>query len=163
MSTRSSWYHWKKHNAGQAPMGHEGSTRFRPKGSEGVNLNQRFYLGFSGNGKAAQHEYFRIGSLGLLQWLRGRKSACSVGDTGGTGLIPGSVRFPGRGHGNPLRCSCLEDPTDEGAWWATVHGVAKNRIRLSDFLFASWQTHSWPSEAFSLSENRLPRGERQQF
>lgn len=36
-------------------MGHEGSTRFRPKGSEGVNLNQRFYLGFSGNGKAAQH------------------------------------------------------------------------------------------------------------
>ena len=36
-----------------------------------------------------------------------------------------SGRSPGGGHGNPLQCSCLENPTDRGAWWATVHGVAK--------------------------------------
>ena len=41
------------------------------------------------------------------------------------------------GNGNPLQYSCLENPTDEGAWWATVHGVTKSRIRLSDFTFTS--------------------------
>ena len=38
-------------------------------------------------------------------------------------------------NGTPLQCSCLEDPMDGGAWWAVVHGVAKSRIRLSDFPF----------------------------
>ena len=42
-------------------------------------------------------------------------------------------RSPGRGNGNPLRSSCREDPLDRGAWWATVHGVAKSQTRLSDF------------------------------
>jgi len=41
--------------------------------------------------------------------------------------IPGSGRSPGGGHGNPLQFSCLENPMDRGAWWATVHEVAKNR------------------------------------
>ena len=41
--------------------------------------------------------------------------------------IPGSGRPPGGGHGSPLQCSCLENPMDSGAWWATVHGVATNR------------------------------------
>ena len=39
------------------------------------------------------------------------------------------------GNGNPLQYSCLENPMDRGAWWATVHGVAKGRTRLSDFTF----------------------------
>ena len=39
--------------------------------------------------------------------------------------IPGSGRSPGEGNGNPLQYSCLENPTGRGAWWATVHGVAK--------------------------------------
>ena len=43
--------------------------------------------------------------------------------------------FFGEGNGTPLQCSCLEDPRDGGAWWAAVHGVAKSRIRLSDFTF----------------------------
>ena len=34
--------------------------------------------------------------------------------------------------GNPLQCSCLENPMDRGAWWATVYGVAKSQTRLSD-------------------------------
>ena len=46
------------------------------------------------------------------------------------GLIPGSGRSPGEVHGNPLQYSCLENPVDRGAWWATVHGVAKSRTRL---------------------------------
>ena len=39
------------------------------------------------------------------------------------------------GNGTPLQYSCLENPTDGGAWWAAVHGVAKSRTRLSDFPF----------------------------
>ena len=39
------------------------------------------------------------------------------------------------GNGTPLQCSCLENPTDGGAWWAAVNGVVKNPTRLSDFTF----------------------------
>ena len=46
------------------------------------------------------------------------------------GLIPGSGRSPGEGHGNSLQYSCLENTGDRGAWWATVHGVAKSQPRL---------------------------------
>ena len=49
-----------------------------------------------------------------------------AGDVRDAGSIPRSGRSSGAGHGNPLQCSCLENPTDRGAWWATVHGVAKN-------------------------------------
>ena len=44
---------------------------------------------------------------------------------------PSSGIFPGEGNGNPLQYSCLENPMDRGDWWATVHGVAKSRTRLS--------------------------------
>ena len=54
----------------------------------------------------------------------GKASAYNVGDPGS---IPGSGRSPGEGSDNPLQYSCLENPMDWGAWWATVHGVAKNR------------------------------------
>ena len=46
-------------------------------------------------------------------------------NTGDAGLIPGLGRFPGEGNGKPLQYSCLENPMDRGAWWATVHGVSK--------------------------------------
>ena len=52
----------------------------------------------------------------------GTESDCSVGDPS---LIPGSGRSPGEGNGNPLQYSCLGNPTDGGAWWAIVHGIAK--------------------------------------
>ena len=45
-------------------------------------------------------------------------------------MIPGSGRSPGGGHGNPLQYSCLENPKDRGAWWVTVHRVAKSWTRL---------------------------------
>ena len=49
----------------------------------------------------------------------------NAGDTGDVGSIPGLGRSPGGGHGNPLQYSCLENPMDRRAWWAAVHGVAK--------------------------------------
>ena len=61
-----------------------------------------------------------------------KASACNAGDLGS---IPGSGRSPGEGNGNPLQYSCLESPMDGGAWWATVHGVAKSGTRLDDFTF----------------------------
>ena len=48
----------------------------------------------------------------------------------------------GEGNGNPLQCSCLENPMDRGAWWATVHGVAQSQTRLSDFTF-TFHFHHW--------------------
>ena len=46
--------------------------------------------------------------------------------------IPRLGRSPQVGNGNPLQHSCLENSTDRGAWWATVHGVAKSCTRLSN-------------------------------
>ena len=54
----------------------------------------------------------------------GKESTCNAGDPGS---IPGSRRSPGEGNGNPLQSSCLENPKDRGAWWATVHGVLKSQ------------------------------------
>ena len=47
-------------------------------------------------------------------------------DVRDAGLIPGWGKFPGGGHGNPLKYSSLENPMDRGAWWATVHRVTKS-------------------------------------
>ena len=52
-----------------------------------------------------------------------KESACNAEDLGS---VPGSRRSPGEGNGNPLQDSCLGNPMDRRAWWATVHGVAKN-------------------------------------
>ena len=68
----------------------------------------------------------------------GKESACSAGDPGS---IPGSGRSPGEGNGNSLQYSCLENPMDGGAWWATVHGVTKSQTRLSDFTFTFFLDH----------------------
>ena len=51
----------------------------------------------------------------------------NAGDIRDAGVIPGSGRSPGGGNDNPLQHSCLENPTDRGAWQATVHRVAKNQ------------------------------------
>ena len=56
-----------------------------------------------------------------------KECACNAGDPGS---IPGSGRSSGEGNGNPLQYSCLENPMDRGAWWATVHRVAKSRMWL---------------------------------
>ena len=57
----------------------------------------------------------------------GKESKCNAGDQGS---IPGLGRSPREGSGNPLQYSCLENPMERVAWWATVRGVAKSWTRL---------------------------------
>ena len=65
----------------------------------------------------------------------GKASICIAVDLGS---IPGLGRSPGEGNFNILQYSCLENPMDRGAWWATVHGVAKSQTWLNDFTFFSF-------------------------
>ena len=76
------------------------------------------------------HYYFQMGFPGSSD---GKESACNARDLGS---IPVSGRSPGEGNGNPLQYSCLENPTDRGAWWATVHGVSR-------------VGHDWVTNAFA--------------
>ena len=64
--------------------------------------------------------------LGFPGGSVGKESACNVGDTGDVGSVLGLGRSPRGGHGNPLQYSHLENPTDRGAWWATVYGVTES-------------------------------------
>ena len=57
----------------------------------------------------------------------------NAGDIRDAGLVLGSERSPGGRHGNPLQCSCLENPMDRGAWQATVHRIAKSQTQLKRF------------------------------
>ena len=52
----------------------------------------------------------------------------NAGDVRDSSLIPGSGRFPGGGHGNPLQYSCLENPMDRGAWGATVLSIGSQKV-----------------------------------
>ena len=67
--------------------------------------------------------------LMLPWWLDGKESACNARDLG---PVPGSGRSPGGGNGYPLQYSCLGNSMDNGAWLATVHGVAKNWTQLNN-------------------------------
>ena len=64
-------------------------------------------------------------AIGLPQWLSDKESTCNAGDMD-EGLIPGSERSPGGGHGNPIQYSCLENPMDRRVCQATVNRVAKS-------------------------------------
>ena len=70
-----------------------------------------------------------MGFLGFLGGSDNKKSACNLEDLGS---IPVLGRSPGEGNGYPLQCSGLENSMDRGAWWATVHGVAKSWTRRGD-------------------------------
>ena len=85
----------------------------------------------------SSHSSCLLPSVCYLPWLclgfpggsDGKESACSEWDPS---LVPGSGRPPGGGHGYPLQYSCLGNPMDRRAWWATVPGVTKSWARLSD-------------------------------
>ena len=85
----------------------------------------------------------------------------NVGNRRDVGWIPGSGRSPGGAHGNPLQCSCLENPTVRGAWRATAHRAAKESDVAEHTGHTSGQprlSHTWlssriPSGAFSIIYN----------
>ena len=64
--------------------------------------------------------------LVLMDFTGGSDGKASAYNAGDLGLIPGLGKSPGKGNGNPLQYSCLENPKDGGAWWATVHGVTES-------------------------------------
>ena len=59
-----------------------------------------------------------------------KNPSTNAGDTRGGGLVPEWGRPPGGGNGNPLQCSCLENPTGSGGWQCVVHGATQSRTRL---------------------------------
>ena len=66
--------------------------------------------------------------LGYLDSSVSKESTCNAGDPGS---IPGLGRSPGEGNSNSFQYSCLGNPMDRGAWWATVHGIARIRHELA--------------------------------
>ena len=68
--------------------------------------------------------------MGFPGGTSGKETPPNAGDWRDVGLIPGSGRSPGRGHGNPLQYSCLENSTDRGVWQTMVHKVAESQTRL---------------------------------
>ena len=72
--------------------------------------------------------------IGLPWWLSGKEPSYQCKKHKRHSLIPGLGRSFGRGHGNPLQYSCLENPMDRGAWRATIHGVANLRHDWSDLV-----------------------------
>ena len=70
-----------------------------------------------------------ISGVGFLGSSAGKEFICNAGDLGS---IPGMGRSPGGRHDNPLQYSCLENPLDSGAWWATFNGFKKSQTGLSN-------------------------------
>ena len=67
--------------------------------------------------------------MGFPGGSEGKESACNAVDLV---VVPVVGRPPGEGNGYPFQYSCLENSMDRGAWWVTVHGVAKSQTRLSN-------------------------------
>ena len=88
----------------------------------------KFYRFF---GCTLEFENYCQKTLPTLVELVVKNSSVSAGDIRGSSWIPGSGRSPGHGHGNPLKCSCLKNPMDRGAWWARVQRVTKNQTQLN--------------------------------
>ena len=79
---------------------------------------------------------------GLPRWFSGEEFTCQGRRCRRHRLDPVSGSSPGEGSGNPLQCSCLENPMDRGAWWATAHGVTKEldtTKQLSTHLGRPWK------------------------
>ena len=67
--------------------------------------------------------------VGLPRWLSAKESTCQCRRCG---FNPWVRKIPGVGNGNPLQYACLENSMGRGAWWVTVHGVAKSQTQLSE-------------------------------
>ena len=81
-----------------------------------------------------------------------KNRSVNAGDVRDAGSIPRLGRSPGEGNSNPLQYSCLENPMDRGAWWATIHGVAKSRIQLKCLGTSHIQSSFNPDVKISLDQ-----------
>ena len=113
----------------ERPHGWRSLVGYSPWGRKELDMAERLHFHFS------QKQAYRLSPsppTGLSGCLNGKESTCHAGDAGDQSSIPGSGRSPGEGNGNSLQYSCLGNPTDRGAWQATVLGVTKSWTRLSD-------------------------------
>ena len=94
--------------------------------------------------KWGQESYLFHRVIGKIKWNQGFPAGSDSQriclQCGRSEFDPGWGRSLGEGHDYPLQYSCLKNPMDRGAWWATVHVVVKSRTRLSDFTFTSQGT-----------------------
>ena len=74
-----------------------------------------------------------------------------------------SLSCIGEGNGNPLQCSCLENPRDGGAWWAAIYGVAQSRTRLKQLSSSSSNTSYFTVKINSCDRNSLIQAYKSQF
>ena len=81
------------------------------------------------------HDWNDLAVATAAAWCLSLEVKASARNAGDLGSIPGWGRFPWRRKCNPLQYSCLENPMDGGAWWATVYRLAQSRTRLSNFTF----------------------------
>ena len=92
----------------------------------------RAFLRFKFEGHPLQNSLLLWGDQ-ASQVALAKNSPANAGDRRDVDLIPGLGWPPGEGNVNPLQYSCLENPMDRGAWWATVHRVTKSQTRLKQF------------------------------
>ena len=101
----------------------------------------------------ALHEFWNV--VSTLQAsqvaLVVKKLPANAGDIRDVCLIPGQERSPGEGNGNPLQYSCPENPTDRGAWWAAVHGVAE--LDTNEVTWPTWILSAFTSTSNSRCQN----------
>ena len=93
------------------------------------NSTQYSVVTCNDTGKESKEQYYqgRMNSFRFKDFPGGSDGKASAYNVGDPGLIPRLGRSSGEGNGNPLQYSCLENPMDGGAWWATVYGVTKSQ------------------------------------
>ena len=75
----------------------------------------------------------------ILPWLNWYRIACNAGETGDMGSISASGRSPKERNGTPFQHSCLKNPMDSQAWWATAQKVVKSKTQMCDYTHTHMQ------------------------
>ena len=102
------------------------SPGFLPGNAEAASITLVSHRGASTRKRQASDSHWMFPRNSCKHLPGGSVVKNPPANAGDASLIPGSGRSPGEGSGNPLQYSCLENPMERGAWWATVHGVTKS-------------------------------------
>ena len=124
-----------------------------PKGSLSMSFTQLGFIRticYKNEKEYIYSIYIFVYWINMIGWARGTE--------GGRRKKKNNLKWQhGEGNGNPLQCSCLENPRDGGAWWATVRGVTKSQTRLSNFTFTfpfmHWRRKWQPTPVFLPGES----------